>query len=296
MAVRIGKIELTGVQNLHTEEARALVEQRVPEQQGSVFQDLGREPLNLLLEGLLFSEEALSSLEKLRQAQQKAEALSFAADVVVGSDLTEVIIEDLRVRQIAGYAHRYRYSLRLREYLRPPQPANAALAPVNAGIQADADAWGADSLAAAQALQDPASLPGLLEKQPGLLNQLDPKDLGASIAQNSGLLSGKDFSGILKAIGKIDPAKVIELIQAVKDAGSLGAFIQKYADEGLDFLSDLTGVDLSKAASLVRALAGGVEFIQKLKTVGERAGKLVHDIGQFDPIAEVRPLFDKASS
>ena len=46
MSVRIGKIELTGVQDLHTEEARTLVEQRVPEQQGSVFQDLGREPLH----------------------------------------------------------------------------------------------------------------------------------------------------------------------------------------------------------------------------------------------------------
>jgi hypothetical protein len=30
MSVRIGKIELTGVQDLHTEEARTLVEQRVP--------------------------------------------------------------------------------------------------------------------------------------------------------------------------------------------------------------------------------------------------------------------------
>jgi hypothetical protein len=94
MSVRIGKIELSGVQDLHTEEARTLVEQRVPEQQGSVFQDLGREPVTILIDGLLFGEESLSALETLRQAHAKAEPQSFAADLVVGTDLTDVIIED----------------------------------------------------------------------------------------------------------------------------------------------------------------------------------------------------------
>ena len=60
MSVRIGKIELTGVQDLHTEEARTLVEQRVPEQQGSVFQDLGREPVTIVIDGLLFGTDAAS--------------------------------------------------------------------------------------------------------------------------------------------------------------------------------------------------------------------------------------------
>ncbi len=76
MSVRIGKIELSGVQDLHTEEARTLVEQRVPEQQGSVFQDLGREPVTILIDGLLFGEESLSALETLRQAHAKATATS----------------------------------------------------------------------------------------------------------------------------------------------------------------------------------------------------------------------------
>jgi len=293
MTVRIGPIELNGVQELHTEESRTLVEQRVPEQQGSVFQDLGREPVTVILEGLLFSAEALSGLERLREAQIKAEPLAFAADVVVGTELTDVIIEDLRVRQVAGYQHRYRYTLRLREYKQPPQPADAALAPVNDSVAADADVWGADSLAAASVLQNPAGLPAALLENPGLLDQLSAGDLGASIAQNADLLSGSNFSGILQAISKIDPAKALELIQAVRDADSLGGFLQKYADEGLDFLSDLTGVDLSKAGSLIRALAGGLEFLKKLQEVGERAGKLIKDVGDFDPLAAVKPLFEE---
>ena len=111
MTVRLGKIELTAVQSLHTEESRTLVEQRVPEQQGSVFQDLGRDPVTLMLEGLLLGEQALQTLEKLRQAQAKAEPLSFAADIAEGSELTEVVIEDFRARQVAGYAARFRFSL-----------------------------------------------------------------------------------------------------------------------------------------------------------------------------------------
>src|SRR4051794_26758532 len=131
MTIRVGNIELKGVQNVHTEEARTLVEQRVPEQQGSVFQDLGREPVTIVLDGELFGGDVLASLEKLRRAQAKAEPLSFAADVAVGTELTDVLVEDVRIRQIAGFTDRYRFAMRLKEHVQPPAPAGAALAPVN---------------------------------------------------------------------------------------------------------------------------------------------------------------------
>jgi hypothetical protein len=292
MAVRIGKIELNGVQELHTEESRTLVEQRVPEQQGSVFQDLGRDPVSIILDGLLFSAEALSSLENLREAQIKAQPLAFAADIAVGTDLTDIIIEDIKIRQVAGYAHRYRYSMRLREYKQPPEPANAAQQPVNDAVAADAETWSDDSLAAASVLQDPASLPEALQKNPGLLAHVSASELAGSISQNASSINGSKFSEILNAVKKIDPAKVIELIQAVRDAGSLGEFIQKYADEGLDFASNLTGIDLRKAGSLIKALSGGLEFIKALKKIGDSASKLIKDLGEFDPLAPIKPLLD----
>ncbi|PZN72755.1 MAG: hypothetical protein DM484_24075 [Candidatus Methylumidiphilus alinenensis] len=293
MTVRIGSIELKGVQELLTEESRNLVEHRVPKLQGSVLQDFGREPVTVVVDGLLFSTEALSGLERLREAQNKAEPLPFAADVVVGTELTEVLIEDVRVRQVAGYPHRYRYTLRLREYKSPPQPANAAVSPVNHRVAADADAWGADSLAATSVLQDPASLSAAMRKNPGLLNHLSAGDLGASIAQNATLLKGADFSVILQTVSKVDPLKALALIQAVRDADSLGDFLQKYADEGLDFIGDLTGVDLSNAGTLIRTLNDGLEFIKKLKEVGQRTEKLLQDIKRFDPLASLKPLLDE---
>ena len=72
MTVRIGQIELHGVQNVHTEESRALVELHVPHQNGSIFQDLGRNPLTVFVDGLLFGAAALSGLERLRAARSAA--------------------------------------------------------------------------------------------------------------------------------------------------------------------------------------------------------------------------------
>ena len=284
MSVRIGKIELTGVQNLHTEEARTLVEQRVPEQQGSVFQDLGREPVTILIDGLLFGEEALSALENLRQAHAKAEPQSFAADLVVGTDLTDVVIEDFRVRQVAGYRDRYRFSLRLREHIEPPQAADAAMADVNQGVAADAASWGDDSLAAAGVLQDPASLPTALSANPALLDSLDMDALGDAVANNLDSLDTGQLNGVLNTLAAADPAKAGGFFDALGKAGALGGMLAKYAQEGAAFLKQL---DPSKLSSLMKAFSGGLDFLQKLKAVADSATRLAGDINGLKLPAEI---------
>ncbi|WP_374474795.1 hypothetical protein [Zoogloea sp.] len=271
MSVRIGKIELSGVQDLHTEEARTLVEQRVPEQQGSVFQDLGREPVTILIDGLLFGEESLSALETLRQAHAKAEPQSFAADLVVGTDLTDVIIEDFKVRQVAGYKDRYRFSLRLREHIEAPEASDAAMADVNAQVSADGAAWGDASLAAAGVLQDPASLPAALAANPALLDNLDMDALGDAVAGNLDTLDTGQLNGMLDTLAAADPAKAGGLIDALGRAGALGGMLAKYAQEGADFLKQL---DPSKLSSLMKAFSGGLDFLKQLKAVADSATRL----------------------
>ncbi|MBK7845911.1 MAG: DNA circularization N-terminal domain-containing protein [Zoogloea sp.] len=271
MSVRIGKIELSGVQDLHTEEARTLVEQRVPEQQGSVFQDLGREPVTILIDGLLFGDESLSALETLRQAHAKAEPQSFAADLVVGTDLTDVIIEDFKVRQVAGYKDRYRFSLRLREHIEAPEASDAAMADVNAQVSADGAAWGDASLAAAGVLQDPASLPAALAANPALLDNLDMDALGDAVAGNLDKLDTGQLNGMLDTLAAADPTKAGGLIDALGRAGALGGMLAKYAQEGADFLKQL---DPSKLSSLMKAFSGGLDFLKQLKAVADSATRL----------------------
>lgn len=287
MSVRIGKIELTGVQDLHTEEARTLVEQRVPEQQGSVFQDLGREPVTIVIDGLLFGSDALSSLETLRQAHAKAEPQSFAADLVVGTDLTEVVIEDFRVRQLAGYRDRFRFSLRLREHIEPPQASDAAMADVNAGVATDAAAWGDGSLAAASVLQDPASLATALSANPALLDSLDMDALGDAVANNLDSLDAGQLDGMLNSIAAADPTKAGGLFSALGKAGALGSMLAKYAQEGAAFLKQL---DPSKLSSLMKAFSGGLEFLNQLKKVADAAGRLAGDITQLQLPPEIERI------
>ena len=136
MPVRLGDIELVSVQGVRADDNRTLVELRVPGQAGSVFQDLGRAPATVLLEGLLIGEGAPDALERLRTAYQKAEPLSFASDIAIGTEMTEIVIADLLVRQEAGYRERYRYAIKIREYIEPPENAATSRAAVNVAAPA----------------------------------------------------------------------------------------------------------------------------------------------------------------
>lgn len=293
MSVRIGMIELPGVQNLYTEEARTLVEQKVPDQQGSVFQDLGRNPVTIVVEGLLYGEAATTALEELRQSQANVEPLPFSADIAVGTELTDIIIEDINIRQLAGYKNRYRFSIRLREYLEAPQTVDADIAAVDAGIEADAKSWSADSLGAVAALQDPTTLADTLTTNPGALEHLDVGDLGSAISDNVLSIGGADFSKLVSTLKNVDPKMVLDLIQSVRDADSLGDFLSKYADEGLSLIEDLTGVDLGLAESLINAFSGALEFLEKLKEVGDRAGDLVDNLSEFDSLSGLKPILER---
>lgn len=290
MTVRIGQIELNGVQNVYTEESRALVEQHAPRQDGSIFQDLGRDPVTVVVDGLLLGTAALSGLEQLRAAQLAAEPLPFAADVVIGSELTEILIEDLQVRQVAGYPDRYRYTLRLREYKRLPGAAERLRRRIDADIAVGAESWAGDSLAAASVLLDPASLPTALLRQPQLLEHLSGADLGKSILLQADRLTGSDFGSTLQAVGKLDLAKAQALVEVLRDADGLPGLLQKCVDEGVDFLSELTGVDLTKVAPLLAALRDGFEFLKTLKEVIESASTLLEHLADFDPLQQLRSL------
>lgn len=290
MPVRIGSIELTGLQDIRTADARSLVQQRGPGQAGSVAQDLGREPVVITMEGLLLGDDPHAALEELRQAQTDARPLAFAADAIAGAELTDVLIEDLRVNQLSGYRERYSFYLRVREYTEPPEPAGASMDAVDAGIDADAAAWNDSALGAVGVLQDPSSLAGAVAQNPGLLDQLSAGEIGSVLQGAAGALSGGDFAGVLRELGKIDTAKFVSVISDLASADNFGDFMEKLAGEGIDLLEELTGVDLGAAASLIKAIAGGSDFLSKLQEVGRRAADLGGAIAGFDPSLGAAPF------
>lgn len=290
MAVRIGKIELIGLTNIYTEDARNLVQQRVPGQAGSVFQDLGREPVTVVMEGLLLGENTQDALEQLRHAQMKATPMSFAADAIAGADLTDVLIADFQVKQLAGHESRYSFFLRVKEYVEPPASEDAGAAAVDEAVAADATAWAEGSTDAAGVLQNPDSLMEAVDNNPELLNHLSPDELGSVVTQTQDKLSGKSFGTLLGALGKTNPGAMGGFIDSLKKTNSLGGFIQKLATEGVNLLKMLKGIDLGAAMDVIKAIAGAGDFLAKLQRVADEAKALGESVGNFDPLAPFKDL------
>ncbi len=255
MPVRIGRVEFTALQDVRSGDERSLVQHDVPGASGSVFQDLGRTPASLELEGLLLGESAVEDLEVLRDAYDKAEPLPFASDIAVGTELTDVVIADLLVRQEAGHRDRYRFALKIREHVEPPENTAASMAAVQEGIQADAAAWADDALAAASVLDDPSRFSELSGLNPGLLAQL-----------------AAGVGDLLELIQRI--MKVTEAVSAL--AAELGDF------DPLAPLTDPEGAGDAATMSDVLGGADGVlvalnellaaEALQKVKELAAKAG------------------------
>lgn len=290
MATRIGKIELVGLTNIYTEDARSIVQKRGPGQSGSVVQDLGREPVKVVLEGLLLGDDTQAALEELRDAQSKAKPLSFAADAVAGTELTEVVIADLKIRQLAGFKDRYSFFMRVREYTEPPTQAGAGASAVQNSAANDAQARAKAGAAAASVVQNPGTLVEAVGKNPALLEHMSDQELLVAVTKSNanGQMSGSGFSTVLTALAKINPQSVIKLIENLSNANSLGDFVQKLAEGGVDLLKQSTGIDLGNALTIVKGLSQGSDFLMRAQRVAKSAEALSQAIDQFDPFASAQ--------
>lgn len=290
MAVRLGDIELRRLQQVEVDEGRNLVEHRLPGASGSVFQDLGRGSVRLHLRGLLLGEPALDEIETLRTAYADGTPMQFSADVAIGSELTDVIIEDFEVEQIPGHAFRYEFRLRVREYSEPPEPAGAALASVDAEISADGLGRVQEGIDIGGALDNPGALAALISGNPDFLSRIDVGALSQAVLGALGGLDPTDFANLASALTGIDADKFVGLVEALAEADSLGDVIGILAGEGIDLLEEISGIDLSEASALVKAFVGGPEFINQLAEVTAAAQALLDTLLDFNPLADVEGL------
>ena len=168
----LGDIELRTIQQIKTLERRALVEHRAPGMAGSVFQDLGRFATAVKLTGILFGENARTALETLRQKFQAAEPLSFTADITTATAIVDVLIDDLRVVEVAGRPNTFFYQIILRESPPPPPPPDP-LAGVNTGILGDAQNLFDQALGLADAVNTLDDIPDFGNPTAPLLSLVD---------------------------------------------------------------------------------------------------------------------------
>jgi len=112
--------EVRYISNISTSDKRGMIEHEIPGMEGSVFRNLGRYPVSIYFDGTFEGQSAKNNLEAIRSKYKQGIPLPFNSDVSGAADVTKVLVENLRIEEIAGATNRYRYSMELIEYKEPP--------------------------------------------------------------------------------------------------------------------------------------------------------------------------------
>ncbi len=131
----LGEFALDDIEYIESSESRALVEHRVPGLAGNYLQDTGTIPNIIWIEGSKAGDEARDNfLTGIRKIFNDGQPTSFVADINTATEITDVLIEELEVMEFAGSESSFRYVLKLRKYVKPPEPPSN----LDAGILSDA--------------------------------------------------------------------------------------------------------------------------------------------------------------
>lgn len=137
MRPMLDDLELPLVQEISTYDRRALADHKPPGMAGNLLQNLGRRPTRLVLWGIASGPEALSFTQKLEEKFRTAKPAPFTADISKESEIELMLIDDLKLQELAGKPERFGYVLTLREFIKPVEPAEL-LPSLDADILGDA--------------------------------------------------------------------------------------------------------------------------------------------------------------
>jgi hypothetical protein len=180
--------EIPRIERIATLEGRRIARFGVPGLAGDLQQDLGAGSLAVEISGSLQGDEARDAfLNRVREAFQAGEPVSFVADVVTATELEQVIIEGLELEEVDESAGSFRYLIRLRQYVEPPAPPTP-IDDLGASLDASLDELAGLGLAGLE-------LPGILADIPTLGDPMPPlrealKGVEAATAPLNELLSG----------------------------------------------------------------------------------------------------------
>jgi len=117
---------LNSVFNLNVSEKREVVEHRIPGMEGGVLQDMGRSPVRIDFDGLVYGKDAKEVLKELRARFKAGKPMPFTSDLTAVTDITQVIIENLDIFDVSGSPQNYKYRIKLREYIPPKKKDDPA--------------------------------------------------------------------------------------------------------------------------------------------------------------------------
>ncbi len=131
MKPMVDDIELPLIQEISTHDRRVLAEHKPPGMRGSLLQNLGRRPARLVLWGVATEDGtngsgALAAIQKLDEKFGAGNPVTFVADITTDAAIDKMVIDDFRTQELAGKPARFAYTLTLREFIEPVEPANLA--------------------------------------------------------------------------------------------------------------------------------------------------------------------------
>jgi molybdopterin converting factor small subunit len=140
MPITIADITLDRVQNIRIKERQSVVEHRVPGAEGSMYQNLGRLPVRLLVQGILQGSAGIEQLQRLRETLNAGDTVAFSSDTVTPETMDKVVITHLQVAEIAGRPLYFNYTIELKEVVEPPGglPDTDALAEIDTEVLEEA--------------------------------------------------------------------------------------------------------------------------------------------------------------
>ncbi len=137
----LGDIELQQVQKIETEADQVFTQHSIPALEGDFFQGLGRRNTWVKLTGVLTGADVQPGLKDLRDKFRDAQPVDFIADIATATKVSQVVIEEMGVRELAGKPARFEYAFTLREFIpapaspqEPPPPIPPRLDPVTATL------------------------------------------------------------------------------------------------------------------------------------------------------------------
>lgn len=168
----LGDWAIPRIHTLETLESRTFAELPRAGAHGSVFHDLAGEPTRILIAGSLHGDEAREQvLTDVRERFRAGEPLTFVADIVTATEISYVLIEELRVVEHAHSADETDFRLVLVESPPPPPPADP-LGDLDTGLLDEAAGLVDDVTGALDAI-DALSVPDLADPTAGLSDVLD---------------------------------------------------------------------------------------------------------------------------
>jgi hypothetical protein len=119
----IGDWAVPRIERIGTVDRRRLARLSVPGLAGDLHHDLGSHSVAADIEGSLQGDEERDEfLQKVRANLLTGDPLTFVADITTATELELVVIEGLEVEEVNDAARSFRYRIRVRQYVEPPEP------------------------------------------------------------------------------------------------------------------------------------------------------------------------------